>query len=236
MADEKEKKAKEEPKGPKGPKPEGQKSQKPPKEKKGGEGKAPEVKKPVEKKPKKPEPVPRLVTKYRTDLVPKLCERLGYKNPNAVPKLEKITVNMGVGDAITNPKLLDAAVRDLGQITGQKPLTTKSHQAIAGFKLRANLPIGAKVTLRGRRMYEFFDRLVSVVIPRIRDFRGMPATSFDNSGNYSMGLTEQAVFPEVHIDKIEATQGMDITIGIRARKKEDAKVLLEAFGFPFRKD
>lgn len=222
--------------GQKGPKGEGQKQQKPGKDKKGGGAPKGEEKKPAEKKPKKPEPMPRLLTKYNTDLVPKLKERLGYTNAMALPRLDKITVNMGVGDAVTNRNALDAAARDLSLITGQKPALTRARKSIAGFKLRENLEIGAKVTIRGRRMYEFFDRLVSVVIPRIRDFRGMAPGAFDDSGNYSLGLTEQAVFPEIHIDKIEAVQGMNITIGILARKKADAKVLLEEFGFPFRKE
>ncbi len=178
---------------------------------------------------------PRLKEKYRTEVVPALKEQLGYANVNEIPRLEKIVVNMGVGAAVQDIKQLDAAVEDLRIITGQQPAVTRAKKSIAGFKIRQGMPIGAKVTLRGDRMWEFFDRLVAAAIPRIRDFRGLPTKSFDGRGNYSMGVTEQLIFPEVDYDKVDRTRGMDITFVTSANTDEEAKALLDAFGFPFKK-
>jgi large subunit ribosomal protein L5 len=161
---------------------------------------------------------------------------LAYSNPMQVPRLEKIVVNMGVGEAIKDAKLLDSAAVDLGIITGQKPAITRARKSIAGFKLREGMPIGAKVTLRGSRMWEFLDRLLSTALPRIRDFRGLNADAFDGSGNYSIGVTEQLIFPEIDYDKIVRTRGMDITIVTTARGDDDARALLRALGFPFAGD
>lgn len=182
-----------------------------------------------------PEMVPRLKEKYMKEVAPALKERLGYKNVNEVPRLEKIVVNMGVGAAVSDIKQLDAAVEDLRVITGQQPAITRAKRSIAGFKVRAGMPIGAKVTLRGDRMWEFFDRLLSMAIPRIRDFRGLSDKSFDGRGNYSMGVTEQLIFPEVDYDKVDRIRGMDITFVTTAKTDEEAKALLEAFGFPFKR-
>ena len=178
---------------------------------------------------------PRLKEKYYNELAVKLKDELGIENVNDIPKLEKIVVNMGVGDAATDSKLMDAAVEDLRVITGQQPMICRAKKSIATFKLRAGMPIGAKVTLRGDRMYEFFDRLTSIAIPRIRDFRGISAKSFDGRGNFSMGVTEQLIFPEVDFDSVDHTRGMDITIVTTAKTDEEAKALLDAFGFPFKK-
>lgn len=176
---------------------------------------------------------PRLKEKYYKELASKLKEELGIANVNDIPKLEKIVVNMGVGEAATDSKLIDAAVEDLRVITGQQPMICRAKKSIATFKLRAGMPIGAKVTLRGDRMYEFFDRLIAAAIPRIRDFRGLPANSFDGHGNYSMGVTEQIIFPEIDYDKVDRTRGMDITFVTTAKTDEEGKALLTAFGFPF---
>ena len=176
---------------------------------------------------------PRLKEKYYKELAPKLKEELGIANVNDIPKLEKIVVNMGVGEAATDSKLIDAAVEDLRVITGQQPMICRAKKSIATFKLRAGMPIGAKVTLRGDRMYEFFDRLIAAAVPRIRDFRGLPANSFDGHGNYSMGVTEQIIFPEIDYDKVDRTRGMDITFVTTAKTDEEGKALLTAFGFPF---
>ncbi len=176
---------------------------------------------------------PRLKEKYYKELAPKLKEELGIANVNDIPKLEKIVVNMGVGEAATDSKLIDAAVEDLRVITGQQPMICRAKKSIATFKLRAGMPIGAKVTLRGDRMYEFFDRLIAASIPRIRDFRGLPANSFDGHGNYSMGVTEQIIFPEIDYDKVDRTRGMDITFVTTAKTDDEGRALLNAFGFPF---
>ncbi|MBW3557998.1 MAG: 50S ribosomal protein L5 [Actinobacteria bacterium] len=178
---------------------------------------------------------PRLKQRYDVELRKQLQERLGLANIMEVPRLEKIVVNMGVGRAVAQPSLLEGAVRDLTRITGQKPLVTKAKNSVAGFKLREGNSIGAKVTLRGDRMWEFLDRLISVAIPRIRDFRGLPADSFDGHGNYTFGVTEQLIFPEIDYDKIDTTRGMDITIVTTARTNDEGKAFLEAFGFPFRR-
>jgi large subunit ribosomal protein L5 len=177
---------------------------------------------------------PRLKAKYRSEIVPAMRERFGYPNVMAVPRIEKITVSMGVGKATENVKIMDAAVADLAQITGQKPIVTRSRKAISQFRLRQGLAIGCKVTLRGARMYEFLDRLISVVIPRIRDFRGLKRNSFDGRGNYNMGLPDQLVFPEIHLDKVEHSQGMNITITVRNGSDASSLELLRLFGMPFR--
>ena len=176
---------------------------------------------------------PRLKEKYYNELAVKLKDELGIENVNDIPKLEKIVVNMGVGDAATNSKLMDAAVEDLRVITGQQPMICRAKKSIATFKLRAGMPIGAKVTLRGDRMYEFFDRLIAAAIPRIRDFRGLSPHSFDGHGNYSMGVTEQIIFPEIDYDKVDRTRGMDITFVTTAKTDDEGRALLSAFGFPF---
>ena len=178
---------------------------------------------------------PRLKTKYNAEIREALRAQLGIANVMEIPRLEKIVVNMGVGKATQQPSLLEGAVDDLTAITGQKPIVTKSKTSIASFKLRENQAIGCKVTLRGDRMWEFFDRLVSVAIPRIRDFRGLPAWSWDGRGNYTFGLAEQTMFPEIEYDKVDAPHGMDITIVTTATTDEAGKALLEAFGFPFKR-
>ncbi|HAR99039.1 MAG TPA: 50S ribosomal protein L5 [Syntrophus sp. (in: bacteria)] len=177
---------------------------------------------------------PRLKDKYTTEVVPALKEQLGYANVNEVPRLEKIVVNMGVGAAVTDIKQLDAAVEDLRIITGQQPAVTRAKKSIAGFKIRQGMPIGAKVTLRGDRMWEFFDRLVAAAIPRIRDFRGLSAKSFDGRGNYSMGVTEQLIFPEIDYDKIDKVKGMNVAIVTTAKTDDEARLLLKLMGIPFR--
>jgi large subunit ribosomal protein L5 len=177
----------------------------------------------------------RLQEYYKTTVQPKLAADLGLKNPMQVPKITKITLNMGVGEAVADRKIVDAAAADLAKITGQKPLITKSKKAIAAFKLREGLPIGAKVTLRGKRMYEFLDLLVSIALPRVRDFRGVSARAFDGRGNYTLGVKEQIIFPEIQYDQIDQLRGMDITITTTAATNEHGRALLEAFNFPFRK-
>ena len=179
--------------------------------------------------------VPRLKTKYLNEVKGQLQEKFQYKNVMMIPKIEKIVVNMGVGEAATDSKAIDGAVRDLRAITGQQPMITRARKSIASFRLRAGMPIGAKVTLRGDRMWEFFDRLTAVAIPRIRDFRGISPKSFDGRGNFSMGVTEQLIFPEIDFDSVDHTRGMDITIVTTAKTDEEAKALLDAFGFPFKK-
>jgi large subunit ribosomal protein L5 len=176
---------------------------------------------------------PRMKQRFRDELVPALQQELGLGNVMQVPRLEKIVVNMGIGDAVKDGRLLDAAVNDLTTITGQKPVVTKARKSIAGFKLREGMPIGAKVTLRGDRMWEFYDRLVSLALPRIRDFRGMSPRSFDGHGNYTMGVTEQLIFPEIDYDKVAEVRGMDITIVTTATTDDEARSLLTALGFPF---
>ena len=177
----------------------------------------------------------RLQQLYRDKIVPELQKSLGLENPMQVPKITRITVNMGVGEAVADKKAMDGAVADLAALTGQKPLVTKSRKSIASFKLRQGVPVGAKVTLRGARMYEFLDRLINVAMPRIRDFRGVSARSFDGRGNYSFGVKEQIIFPEIAYDQVDAIRGMDITITTTARDDREGKALLESFNFPFRK-
>jgi len=176
----------------------------------------------------------RLQQQYREKIVPELKASLGLTNPMEVPRITKITVNMGVGEAVREARLLEGAVRDLAQITGQRPLVTKARRSIAGFKIREGQSIGAKVTLRGDRMWEFLDRLVAIALPRIRDFRGLAPTGFDGHGNFTFGLTEQLVFPEIDYDKIEKIRGMDITVVTSAQTDEQGRALLTALGFPFR--
>ena len=179
--------------------------------------------------------VPRLKQKYNDEVKAALMEQLGIENVMQVPKFEKIVINMGVGRATQQPSLLEGAVKDLTKIAGQKPIITKSTKSIAAFKLRENQAIGCKVTLRGDRMWEFLDRLIAVAIPRIRDFRGLPAHSWDRRGNYTFGLADQIVFPEIDYDKIDAPHGMDITIVTTATNDAAGKALLDAYGFPFKK-
>jgi large subunit ribosomal protein L5 len=179
--------------------------------------------------------VPRLKDRYRKEIVPEMMKSFSYKNIMQVPRLEKIVVHVTLGEATQNIKVLDAAEKELAAITGQKPLITKSKKAIAGFKLKKGVPIGCKVTLRGDRMYEFLDRLISVALPRIRDFKGLSSKSFDGRGNYNFGIKEQFIFPEIDYDKVEMVHGLDITICTTAKTDEECKALLMHFGMPFRK-
>lgn len=171
---------------------------------------------------------------YRTQIIKQLMEKFDYKSPMQVPKIVKITLNMGVGEAVANKKVLDFAIADMTAIAGQKPLTTYAKKSIAGFKIRAGWPIGCKVTLRRERMYEFLERLVSIAIPRIRDFRGLNNRSFDGRGNYSLGIREQIVFPEIKYDEVDALRGLDITITTTAKTDAEGRALLSAFDFPFK--
>jgi len=180
--------------------------------------------------------MPRVKRRYLDELRPQLKEALGLSNVMQVPRLEKIVLNMGVGQALAQQSLLEGAVTDLTIITGQKPVVTRAKKSIAGFKLREGNAIGAKVTLRGHRMWEFFDRLVSIAVPRIRDFRGLSATSFDGNGNYTFGVTEQLIFPEIDYDRVDATRGMDITIVTTARTDDEGRALLASLGFPFKRE
>jgi len=177
--------------------------------------------------------VQRLLERYKQEIVPALSKEFNYKNSLQAPRLKKIVLNMGVGIASQDIKILEQAMADLAIITGQKPMITRARKSIANFKIRKGLPIGCKVTLRGARMYEFLDRLINVALPRIRDFRGIPANSFDQKGNYSLGLTEQGIFPEINVDKIARQQGMDIIININSRSREESYSLLKSFGMPF---
>jgi large subunit ribosomal protein L5 len=201
----------------------------------GAEGKGKKEAKAAAEKPSEPPRPPRLRQQYREQVVPALMQRFGYRNRMQVPRLEKIVVNMGMGDAISNSKLLEAAVEDMAQITGQKPVVTHAKKSIANFKLREGMPIGCRVTLRGAHMYEFFDRLVNVALPRIRDFRGVPTKSFDGRGNYTLGLKEQINFPEIDYDKIMQLMGMDITFVTTAKTDEESRELLALMNMPFRK-
>ena len=177
----------------------------------------------------------RLKDKYLNEVVPALQEQFKYTNVMAIPKLDKVVINIGLGEAVANPKALDAALNDLTLITGQKPVVTRAKKSIAGFKLREGMPVGVKVTLRGDRMYEFVDRLVSVALPRVRDFRGVSPKSFDGRGNYSLGLKEQLIFPEIEYDKIDKVRGMDVIIVTTAKTDEEARELLRLFNMPFEK-
>ncbi|MEJ8751783.1 50S ribosomal protein L5 [Lagierella sp. ICN-221743] len=177
----------------------------------------------------------RLVEKYRNEVVPAITESFGYKNVMQVPKLEKIVINIGLGSHKDNPKAVESAVRDLTTITGQKPVVTKARKSIANFKLREGMSVGCKVTLRGEKMYDFFDKLVSISLPRVRDFRGVSSTSFDGRGNYSLGIKEQLIFPEIEYDMVDEIRGMDIVIVTTAETDEESKKLLELMGMPFKK-
>lgn len=175
----------------------------------------------------------RLQEKYQKEVVPALNEKFGYKNVMQLPKIEKVIINMGVGEAVGNPKALDAAVSDLTIISGQKPLLTRAKKSLAAWKLREGMPIGCKVTLRRERMYEFLDRLITIALPRVRDFRGLNPKSFDGRGNYAMGLKEQLVFPEISYDQIDKVRGMDVIVTTTANTDDEARELLRLFGFPF---
>lgn len=177
--------------------------------------------------------VPRLLQRYKDEIIPELSKKFGYKNPLEAPRIQKIVLNMGVGAGIQDIKILEQAMADLSIITGQKPVMTRAKKSIANFKIRKGIPVGCKVTLRSARMYEFLDRLVNVALPRIRDFRGVSPNSFDKKGNYSLGLSEQTIFPEIDIDKVSRVQGMDVVINIRSRSKEESHELLRLFGMPF---
>ena len=204
-----------------------------PKKEKKAEAAAPEA--PVKaEKPKKPTEPSRLRVRYSKEIVPALMKHFKYTNVMAVPKLEKIVVNMGLGEAIANAKIMDVAVGELGLITGQRAVVTRAKKSIANFKLRQHMPIGAAVTLRGDRMYEFLDRLVSVVLPRVRDFRGVSTRSFDGRGNYTMGLRDQLIFPEISYEKVDKIRGMNVTIVTTARNDDEARELLKQLGMPFR--
>ena len=216
---------------------EGQQQPAPPKEAKQARPEpkeAPAEKEPKERKPERPAPVPRLQILYRESVVKQLMEQFGYKSTMQAPRIEKIVLNMGVGEAVADKKIMDHAVSDMTKIAGQRPIVTKSRKSIATYKIRSGYPIGCKVTLRGRRMYEFLDRLVNIAMPRIRDFRGISARAFDGQGNYNMGVKEQIIFPEIEYDKIDAIRGMNITITTTAKSDNEAKALLSAFRFPFR--
>ncbi len=175
----------------------------------------------------------RFLNKYRDEVIPALTKQFGYKTEMQVPRITKITLNMGVGDAVNDKKLVDHAVEDLTKISGQKPIVTKTRKAIANFKIRENMPIGCMVTLRGERMYEFLDRLVTIAFPRVRDFRGVSTRSFDGRGNYTLGVKEQLIFPEIDFDKVNRTRGLDIVIVTTANTDEEARELLTQFGMPF---
>ena len=176
----------------------------------------------------------RLRDKYKNEIAPALAKEFGIENPMAIPKIEKIVVNMGVGEAIANSKILDTAVEELKSVTGQKPVVTKAKKSIAAFKLRQGMSIGSMVTLRGERMYEFLDRLISVALPRVRDFRGISGKAFDGRGNYTLGIREQLIFPEIDFNKVDKTRGMNISIVTTAKSDEQARALLKALGMPFR--
>jgi len=186
--------------------------------------------------PQLPAPPARLAVQYRDKIVPDLMKKFGYKTVMQVPRIKKITINMGVGETVNDKKVLDHAVADMTRIAGQKPVVTKTRKSIANFKVRAGYPVGCMVTLRGARMYEFLDRLVNIAIPRIRDFRGVSNRAFDGRGSYSLGVKEQIIFPEIEYDKIDALRGMDIAINTSARTDDEARALLTAFRFPFRQE
>ena len=186
--------------------------------------------------PETAHPVPRLKQRYRTEIVPRLVEQFGYGNVMQVPRVTKVVVNMGVGEAARDAKLIEGAVRDLATITGQKPVIRKATKSIAQFKLREGMPIGAKVTLRGDRMWEFLDRLLTIALPRIRDFRGLSGTQFDGNGNYTFGLSEQSMFHEIDIDRIDRPRGMDITVVTTAATDDQGRALLRQLGFPFKEN
>ena len=210
-------------------KPAPQQAQKPKKE-----AQAPKKEAPKSAAPEVPAPPARLAVHYREKVVPDLMQKHGYKTVMQVPRVKKITLNMGVGETTSDKKILDNAVADMTRIAGQKPVVTKARKSIANFKVRAGFPVGCMVTLRGARMYEFLDRLVNIAIPRIRDFRGVSSRAFDGRGNYSLGLKEQIIFPEIEYDKIDALRGMDVAINTSAKTDDEARALLAAFRFPFK--
>ena len=195
--------------------------------------KQPKGEKPVGKQAAPTQPA-RLQVHYETNVVPALMKQFGYKTKMQVPRIDKITLNMGVGEAVADKKIMDNAVGDMQKIAGQKPVVTLSRKSVAGFKIRDGYPVGCMVTLRNRRMYEFLDRLVTIALPRVRDFRGVPARAFDGRGNYNLGIKEQIIFPEIEYDKIDALRGMNISITTTAKTDEECKALLAAFRFPFR--
>jgi large subunit ribosomal protein L5 len=209
-------------------------SQKPTPKKEAKRDKAAAKAAPVSQGPEEKGPTPRLAQHYKEKVVPDLIQKFGYKSVMQVPRIKKITLNMGVGETTTDKKILDNAVADMAKIAGQKPVVTLARRSIANFKVRAGFPIGCMVTLRGARMYEFLDRLVNIAIPRIRDFRGVSNRAFDGRGNYSLGVREQIIFPEIEYDKIDALRGMNIAITTTAKTDDEAKALLSAFRFPFK--
>ena len=178
--------------------------------------------------------VPRFIAKYKDVAIPALTKQFGYTNPNQVPRIQKIVINMGLGAAVTNPKIIDTAVEELRAVTGQKPVVTRSKKAIASFKLRAGLPIGAMVTLRKNKMWEFLDRFISIALPRMRDFRGVSRRAFDGQGNYTLGLKEQIIFPEIDYDRIDVIKGLNVSFVTNAKTDEEGRALLQAMGMPFR--
>lgn len=185
-------------------------------------------------KPSRPAPPPRLFLRYKSEIVPSLMQEFGFKNPMEVPRLEKITLNMGLGEAVSNPNIINTAAEELSQLAGQKAVVTRAKKSISNFKLRAGQPIGCMVTLRRARMWEFLDRLVSVAIPRVRDFKGVSGRAFDGRGNYSLGIREQIIFPEINYDKVEKVKGLNVTITTTARNDKEGKALLKHLGMPFR--
>jgi len=217
-------------KGQQGGQPQQQQQQKKQQQAKG----APAPKPAKDEAPAVPPPPPRLREHYRTQVVPDLMKKFGYKTVMQVPRVSKITLNMGVGETTTDKKILDNAVADMTRIAGQKPVVTKARKSIANFKVRAGFPVGCMVTLRGARMYEFLDRLVNIAIPRIRDFRGVSNRAFDGRGNYSLGIKEQIIFPEIEYDKIDTLRGMNVAINTTAKTDDEARALLAAFRFPFK--
>ena len=209
-------------------------AQQPKQPKKGAEAKQTDAPAVSERRPERPAEPARLHIYYRDQVVKDLMQQFGYRTIMQVPRIEKIVLNMGVGEAVADKKIMDNAVADMTRIAGQKPLVTKARKSVANFKIREGYPVGCKVTLRGARMYEFLDRLVSVALPRVRDFRGISSRSFDGRGNYNMGVKEQIIFPEIEYDKIDAIRGMNITVSTTAKTDAEAKALLAAFKFPFR--
>jgi large subunit ribosomal protein L5 len=219
----------------KGPQQKGQGGGQPQQQKKPQQAKGAPAPKPAkDEAPAVPPPPPRLREHYRTHVVPELMKKFGYKTVMQVPRVAKITLNMGVGETTSDKKILDNAVADMTRIAGQKPIVTKARKSIANFKVRAGFPVGCMVTLRGARMYEFLDRLVNIAIPRIRDFRGVSNRAFDGRGNYSLGIKEQIIFPEIEYDKIDALRGMNVAISTTAKTDDEARALLAAFRFPFK--
>jgi large subunit ribosomal protein L5 len=212
-----------------------QKQEKKDKKPKGGDGQAAaSAEKAKPKAPPEPAKPARLRLRFAAEVLPELLKEFGFTNPMQAPKLDKIVVNMGLGEAINNGKIIDASVEQLGQITGQKPVVTKARKSIANFKLRQGQSIGAMVTLRGDRMYEFFDRLVTIALPRVRDFKGVSPKAFDGKGNYTLGIREQIIFPEINYDKVEKIKGLNITVVTTARNDEEGRALLRHLGMPFR--